>query len=65
LEQLDQVPGRVGEQDLSSSGAGDHVAAEGQACVTEPVDFGIEVLENEVDPVAAYIPGVMRGRPRA
>ena len=53
LEQLDQVPGGVGEKDLAPSGSCDHLAAETTAGVAEPVDFGVEVVDDEVDTVAA------------
>jgi hypothetical protein len=41
LEQLDQVAGGVGDQDLAPSGTGDHVAAEGDTHVPEPGYLGI------------------------
>ncbi len=53
LEEFDQVAGRVGEQDLASAGAGDDVAKEGQTRVAEPSDLGIDVVEDEVDAIAA------------
>ena len=53
FEQFDEVAGGVGEQDLASAGAGDDVAAEGQSGAAEPVDLGVEVVDDEVDAVAA------------
>ena len=61
LEQFDQVAGGVGEQDLAPTGAGDHVAAEGQAGVTEPGDLGIQVVDDQVDAVVAS-GGIVGGR---
>src|SRR6266540_2639587 len=49
LEQLDQVAGGVGEQDLAPAGSGDRLAAEGQARATESVDLGVEVVDDEVE----------------
>jgi len=60
LEQLDQVPGRVSNQDLAPSGACDHLAAKRLAGVAEPLDFGIEVLQDEMDTVAARFGAVAR-----
>jgi hypothetical protein len=59
LEQFDQVAGRVDEQDLAPAGAGDHGAAEGEAGVAEPGDLGIQVVDDEVDTVAASGGGVV------
>ena len=58
LEQLDEVAGRIGEQDLTSAGAGDHLAAEGRSHAAEPVDLGVEVVDDEMDPIAAGGGGV-------
>jgi hypothetical protein len=62
LEQLDEVAGGVGEQDLSSAGAGDRVAAEGQPGVAEPLDLGVQAVDDEVDAVASGCGRVGRGR---
>src|SRR4051794_41699391 len=61
LEQLDQVAVRVGEQDLAPAGAGDHVAAKGQARAAEPLDLCVEVVDDEVDAVAACGGGLVGG----
>ena len=46
LEQFDQVAVGVGEQDLAPAGAGDQVAAYGQAGAAEPGDLGIQVVDD-------------------
>ena len=53
LEQFDEVAGGVGEQDLAPARAGDEVAAEGQAGGAQPGDLGVEVVDHEMDAVAA------------
>jgi len=53
LEEFDEVAGRVGEQDLASSGSGDDVAVEGQPDGVESVDLGVEVVDDEMDAVPA------------
>ena len=53
LEQFDQVAGGVGEKDLASAGTGDHVAAKRHIAVAEPGDVGIQVVDDQVDTVAA------------
>ena len=68
LEQFDRVAGGVGEQDLASAWARDHVAAEGWACVAEPGDLGGQVTGDQVDAVAADrvgVGGVARAPERA
>ena len=52
-EQLDQVARRVGEQDLTTARAGDDIAAERESGVAQPGDLGVQVIDHEVDPVAA------------
>ena len=61
LEQLDQIAVGVGEQNLPPTRAGDQVAAEGQVCIAEPGDLGVEVVDDEVDAVTA---GGLRRRSR-
>src|SRR3954469_10172781 len=61
LEQLDQIAVRVGEQDLPPTRAGDQVAAEGQVCIAEPGDLGVEVVDDEVDAVTAGDGGIVGG----
>ncbi|WP_329011332.1 hypothetical protein OG271_30335 [Micromonospora rifamycinica] len=61
MEQFDEVVGGVGEQDLPAAGSGDRFAAERQAGSLEPVDLGVEVVDDEVDAVAAGAGGVVRG----
>jgi hypothetical protein len=53
LEQLDQVAGGVGEQDLSPSRAADRVRAEGESGSAKSVDLSVEIIDDEVDAVAA------------
>src|SRR3954452_11812447 len=53
LEELDQVVVGVGQQDLASARSAHHLAAEGKARATEPVDLCIEVVDDEVDAIAA------------
>jgi 3-carboxy-cis,cis-muconate cycloisomerase len=65
LEQLDQVAGRVGEQDLPAAGARDELAAERQPGGTQPVDLGLQVVHDQVDPVAAGTGGLRRRGPGA
>lgn len=45
LEQLDQIAGEVGEQDLAAAGPGNQLAAERQANATESVDLGVQVVD--------------------
>src|ERR687898_2665405 len=59
-EQFDEVAGRVGEQDLASARAGYDVAAEGQSGAAQALDLGIEIVNGEVDAVAASSCGVRR-----
>jgi hypothetical protein len=61
LEQLRQVAGGVGEQDLAPAGTGDYVASEGQTGLAEPRDLGVQVVDDEVDAVAAGGGGVVGG----
>src|SRR5688572_13259000 len=61
LEQLDQVAVGVGEQRLAPAGAGDQVAAEGEARAAKPGEFGVEVVDDELDAVAARGGGIVRG----
>jgi hypothetical protein len=61
LEQFDDVAGGVSEQDLAPAGAGDRVAAKGHASAGEPGDLGIQVVDDEVDAVAASGGGVVGG----
>jgi hypothetical protein len=59
-EQFDEVAGGVGEQNLASAGAGDDVAAEGQSGAAQALDLGIEIVNGEMDAVAAGSCGVRR-----
>ena len=61
MEQFDEVAVGIRKQDLASAGAGDYVTAEGQPGVAEASDFGVEVLDGEVDAVAAGGGGVGGG----
>ena len=60
-----RLPAGVGEQDLASAGAGDDVAAEGQSGAAQALDLGIEIVNGEVDAVAAGSCGVRRCGARA
>jgi hypothetical protein len=51
LEHLDQVAGGILHQDLLAAGAGHDVVAERHAVRSEPVDLGVDVGDDEVDPV--------------
>src|SRR3954454_17575095 len=64
-EQLDQVSGRVRKEDLPSAGARDHLAAEGKACGAKSGDLGIEILNDELNPVTAGLGRVVGGGARA
>lgn len=61
FEEFYEVAGGVGEQDLPAAGAGDHVALEGEAGGAQPVDLGVEVVDDEVDAVASGGDGVGGG----
>src|SRR5262245_52576286 len=65
LEQLDEVPRGVGEQNLAAARAGNYVAAERQPRVSQPVDLGIEVADDQMDPVATAVGGVVGRGARA
>src|SRR5690349_4767481 len=60
LEELDEVSGGVGDQDLASAGAGHQVAAQRYPRGAEPLDLGVQVVDDEVDAVAAGCGGVGR-----
>src|SRR5689334_21728885 len=53
LEQFDEVAGRVGDEELAPARSGDQVAAEGQAGFPEAGGLGLQVVDDEVDAVAA------------
>src|SRR5262245_3134029 len=53
LEELDEVAGGVQEQDLLAAGSLDDVVAEPCTGVAEAGDFGIDVVDDEVDAVPA------------
>ncbi|WP_158607830.1 hypothetical protein [Nocardia panacis] len=55
LRVLEVSPRGVGEQDLASAGAGDHVAAEFSAGVAQVGDFCFKVGDDEVDAVGAVM----------
>jgi hypothetical protein len=59
LEQFDQVAGGVGDQDLATAGAGDQVAAERQPGRTQSVDLGVQIVDDQVDTVAAGRGGIV------
>jgi 3-carboxy-cis,cis-muconate cycloisomerase len=65
LEELDEVAGRVGEQDLPAAGPGDELAAERQPGGPQPVDLGRQVADDQVDAVAAGAGDLRRGGPGA
>src|SRR4029079_11946655 len=51
LEQLGQVAGRVDEQALGATRAGDDLVAELEPGLTQPIHLGGEVGDDEVDAV--------------
>ena len=53
LEELDQIAGRVLDEDLRPAGAGDDVVAEAQARGAQAVVLGGEAHDDELDPVPA------------
>src|SRR5690242_10763039 len=53
LEQFDEIAGRVGQQDLLPARTGDRVAAEHEPRLAEPVDFGVQVVDDQVDAVTS------------
>ena len=57
LEQLDEVARRVDGEDLGAAGTGDDLVAERHAFLGEAGDLGLEVVEDEVDPVPPAGPG--------
>ncbi len=57
LEEFDRVTGEIFQQDLASTWAFDDVVPEGQAGGSEPGHFGIDVGDQEVDPVPPAWPG--------
>src|SRR4051794_21222839 len=61
LEELDEVAVGVGEQDLLPAGAADHVAVQRYAGGVESVDLAGEVVDEQVDAVAAGPVGIDRG----
>ena len=65
LEELDDVAGRILEQDLLAAGPFDDVVAERRAGVAEPGDLGVDVVDDEVDavPAAGSGLGAVRHRP--
>ncbi len=60
LEELDDVAGRVLEQDLLAAGSFHDVVAERRAGVAEPSDLGVDVVDDEVDPVPTSRAGLSR-----
>jgi len=60
LEQLDQVAVGIGDQDLPPAGAGDHTAAHRQVRDPDSGDIGVQVVDDEVDAVAARGGGLLR-----
>src|SRR5262245_39423197 len=58
MEQFDEVAGWVGEQDLAAARAGDRVTAERYVGAAQPCDLRVEVVDDEVDAIAARARGV-------
>ncbi len=46
VEQLDRVAGRIVEQNLLSTGTGDHIVSEAHARPAQPGDFGTDVIDS-------------------
>jgi hypothetical protein len=46
LKQLYEVAGRIGEKYLPSARAGNYLAAKRQACAAQPVDLGVQVVDD-------------------
>lgn len=59
MKQLDDVAGRVLDQDPGAAGAGNDVVAEARAGFAEPSHLGGDVGGNEVDAVPAAGPGLV------
>src|SRR5215831_6624256 len=59
LEQLDEVAGRVLDQDLLAARAGHDVVAERHAGGLQAVDLGRDVVDDEVDAVPAAGTGLL------
>src|SRR6476659_8729078 len=57
LEELDDVAGRVLEEDLLAARSHDDVVAERGARGSQPLDLGADVVDDEVDPVPSSGPG--------
>src|ERR1700687_5404719 len=51
LEQFHDVAGRILEEDLLAAGSFDNVVAERRTCRAESCDFGVEVVDDEVDAI--------------
>src|SRR5919206_2471676 len=51
LKQLDRVAGWIIEQDLLPTRTGDHVVPEAHARPLQPGDFGIDVLDKQVNAI--------------
>ncbi len=51
LEEFDEIAGGVGEQDLASARAGDHLALAGHSGGAEPTDLVVEVVDDEMNAV--------------
>lgn len=60
LEELDEIAVRVRQQDLTATRSGDHLTAKRQTRRSEPVDLGVQVVENQVDAVASRNVGLLR-----
>jgi hypothetical protein len=53
LEQFDEIPGWVHEENLGSSWPGDDLVPETQSSSTQPFDLVREVVDDEVNTVPA------------
>src|SRR3954447_5836566 len=53
LEQLDQIPGRILDQDLIPSDSAHELATEGRAGLLEALDLAGEVLHHDLEAVPA------------
>src|SRR6185437_16086079 len=65
LKELDDVARRIQEQNLLAAGPGDDVVAERRARRAQAGDFGVEVVDDQVNavPAAGSRPGAVRHRP--
>ena len=56
ITQLDEIAGRIDQQNLGAAGPGHDLVAELNTAATQPLDLGGEVVDDEMDAVPAARP---------